>query len=171
MLRIFAAGLAVLCVANTQSLAGFSELAGRWQSDPLLLDEAPPCAPETISVSIDGDGSDARIEIQAGPDVDLDIRLVADDAHAVLVEPSGWMQRFGMSDATTRDSLIGHKPILWARESGEGAVVYRAQIAENGTLDLMRLALDPVDGAIAATLELASGNCRLDPITTSLLPQ
>lgn len=171
-LAVMIVGLATTAVLlASPALAGFEALAGRWQSEPIVIDSAPACAPETITVTIAGNGDKPDIAIKAGSAVDLDTTLAKGEDGAVFVEQSGWLKRFGMSDETQRDAFMNLEPVLWARETGTGVVIYRARIQDNGTLNLFRLALEPVDGGIAATLELAEGDCRVEPFTTSLIGQ
>ncbi|MCB1491364.1 MAG: hypothetical protein KDJ77_06130 [Rhodobiaceae bacterium] len=163
--------LAALAAATPPAHAGFDTLAGKWMSEPLALEDAPDCAPETVSVTVSGYPDKPKMTVKAGGSIDLDLQLAKGEDGKVFVERGGWLNRFGLSDKTTREALENHEPFVWARETDTGAVLYRARITEEGGLNLFRLALEPVDDALAATFELTDGDCQFGPATTSLFKQ
>lgn len=158
----------VLAVIAAPAWAGWDVVAGRWANEALTGVDSADCAPTALSVAIGKDSNAPAVTVKAEPLIDLDVTLTRGKDSDVFIERGGWMKRFGMSDETTRDALIGHKPVLWARETGTGAVIYRARITKDGTLNILRLALEPVDGGIAATLDLTQDDCRIEALTAAL---
>lgn len=158
----------ILFLAGTPASADFSNVLGDWQSETILLDPPNSCAPSDIKIKLSGSANKVSVKIKAGDAISLDATLATGKDGKVFVEESGWMSQFGFGDESTRDDLIANKPVIWARETGTGAIIYRSQISKNGALEVLRLALEPVDGAITATIALTSADCIIDPFTTSL---
>jgi hypothetical protein len=135
-------------------LSGLAELpegvAGRWSGTVFLGDRERP-----IEITIKERGGGFSIDLILPDIVPLRADLVATDepqVFEVAAESGGLFGFFGGGSERGTDPLSG-TPLVWARTTTFGLVVYRLAVHPDGDMGLLRAALDVIGDSAELSVE------------------
>ncbi|MEM9207098.1 MAG: hypothetical protein AAGA88_12285 [Pseudomonadota bacterium] len=160
--------LAFLIATSGIAVASTEALIGEWEGNPVAAEDLPECANDEAILSFSGSDSDLKIAFEFGDVTSITGSFVPGATEGVYTRKAGIMSRLGLSDETTRDQMIQHERVVWARKSQNGIILYGAQITEAGGLDMARIALDPVDGGVVASIDIDNDECRIADLSIPL---
>jgi hypothetical protein len=123
-------------------------LGGSWRGS-VEIDGAE--VPVEATLRRQADGFELDLELPGA--LPLRARLVPTDRPQVFEVAAGGGGLFGFFDGGDQSSPFDGTPLIWARTSAVGLVAYRLMIGSNGGLNLVRIALEPVDGQLQLRFE------------------
>jgi|GEM_PF-2355512 len=142
--------LAVAWLLWPQALvAGLPEgLAGKWRG---VVEVASGEADVRASLRALGDGFEVAIELpEARP---LRAELVPTERPKVFQAAASRRGLFGFFDGSGRSNPFDGEPLIWARSTAVGIVVYGLTITADGGVTLLRIALSSVDGRLEMAVQ------------------
>jgi len=148
--RLFWTCLAAVCLLWPQALvAALPEgLVGEWRG---IVEVASGEATVRASLHEQGDGFAVAIELpEATP---LHAELVPSERPQVFQVATSRRGLFGFFDRGGRSNPFDGEPLIWARSTAVGIVVYGLTITADGGMTLLRIALSSVDGLLEMAVE------------------
>jgi len=158
LLAVALAGLLSLTAAPVAATIG-ERLVGRWAG----AFETPGAAAETVSLELAREGESFTVGLR------LDNRPVFGRVRMIPAEKPGVFRvarshgLFSLFRDDATSNPLENGPLLWARETDAGVVLYRLEVTEDGGFSLDRFALSPAGKAIAlAHIRLSDKTGRLE---------
>jgi hypothetical protein len=145
MCRAAAIALLLALAVPAEALAALPDgLAGRW---------AGTWGEEAVEATLHErrDGFDMDLSAPGAPRVQAQM---ATTNQPNLFEVAATRSMFGLFESERSTDPFDGPPLIWARTSEASLIAYRVAVAEDGSLSLVRIALEPTSAGLEMSLQL-----------------